>query len=607
MLIRRHLASLNLLNLLPSRANPYFDRPPPSPHPIPPLATEPHLVAAADPGKFLNLRDSPALQEVKSSIDVDAFVKAHVNTCQCCASPADCLRGRSSGLAAAVSSSQKVSETCYARQLFDYLRFGYWPPIHTWPEPTPSSAPRGRLQQRLFSASAREAWLKQRAMPHVFEEACRNDVFTNLVVATKRSFSTGLTKSRICWDGRRVNAGLEKWPIRYADLRHVLRSLNEGDWVATVDIRSFYLQLPVHPAARHLLAVRDPFTGEHLRYKVLPFGLSTAPAFASLVSGEIARILKARLVRRGISNPRVLAYIDDFTLISSSEAEANVMCQELLTLLAEIGLPPAHEKTAWASQKPKILGAFVNTKDCTVAALPDHVVEAQARVGLLLGKSRWRRRALYQAVGLLNWLSVFVPASLPRLRGLWDEFRRVRTRSSTRPLKKARADLRWWERRLRCFPSVVSWAPREVVNVQSDASGSGGFGVVWGEKLFAQRWRPAQLHHSIPWKELFPVVAFARRFGPVLRGKFLLWGTDSATNSFSINGGSSTAVECHQLLRELADLSDQWGFAFAALWLPREHNELADMLSKGEIAAEPLCPHPSDLRESLPNPPSLRM
>jgi hypothetical protein len=589
-LIRRHLAALNLLNLLPSRANPYYDRPPPSPHPIPPLATEPHLVAAADPGKSLNLRDSPGLQEVKTPVKVPAFVKAHVDTCQHCLAAAGCLRGQLSRPAAVLE--HQVSETCYARQLFDYLRFGYWPPIHTWPDPSPSESLRRRPQQHVFSASAREAWKKQRDMPHVFEEACRNDNFTNLVVATRRSFSTGLSKSRICWDGRRVNEGLEKWPIRYADLRHVLRSLNEGDWVATVDIRSFYLQLPVHPAARHLLAVRDPFTGEHIRYKVLPFGLSTAPAFASLVSAEIVRILKERLIQRGVTNPRVLAYLDDFTLISSSRVEANLMCEELLALLAEIGLGAAHEKTTWASQRPKILGAFVDTRECTVSALPGHVEEAQARVALLLGKARWRRRALYQAVGILNWLSVFIPSSVPRMRGLWNEFRRVRSRPTARPLRKARADLAWWAQRLRCFPTCVSWAPLEVVNVQSDASGTGGFGVVWGSRLFAQRWRPDQLEHSIPWKELFPVVAFARRFKTSLQGKILLWGTDSATNTFSINAGHSAAGACHRLLLELADLAEAHQFVVAALWLPREHNELADALSKGEIPAELLVPLP---------------
>ena len=82
-----------------------------------------------------------------------------------------------------------------------------------------------------------------------------------LVCATRRSLATGEIAYRVCFDAsRELNERIEKWPIRYADLRHILMLMRDNDWVSSIDLSSFYLHMPLHMFAQDYLQLRDPYT-----------------------------------------------------------------------------------------------------------------------------------------------------------------------------------------------------------------------------------------------------------------------------------------------------------------------------------------------------------
>lgn len=124
----------------------------------------------------------------------------------------------------------------------------------------------------------------------------------------------------------------------------------------------------------------------------------------------------------------------------------------------------------------------------------------------------------------------------------------------------------------------------------TDASGDWGCGAWVGEALFHHRWSEEQLQWSMPHKELFPLIRLCANMGDQLRGKLVVMATDSITNVFAINAGSSSSHLCNDLLMELADLERRFGFESVAVWLPREFNAVPDCLSKGVISGLPLCP-----------------
>ena len=106
-------------------------------------------------------------------------------------------------------------------------------------------------------------------------------------------------------------------------LQSVLLSVRPGDWMVSLDLKDAYLQVPMHPDARKFLRF---MVGEKVyQFKVLCFGLSTAPQVFTRVMAPVSAILH----RMGV---RLRCYLDDWLLQASSRE------QVLLALRAGIQL-----------------------------------------------------------------------------------------------------------------------------------------------------------------------------------------------------------------------------------------------------------------------------
>ena len=181
-------------------------------------------------------------------------------------------------------------------------------------------------------------------------------------------------KVRLCLDFKSgsVNARLFDWPFRYVGIDDIASTIKPGDWLATVDISRFYLRLPAGRRLRAVQWFQDPRSyaansrdNEHMsnrkrRFRQLlavAFGLKSAPAWASVVSAELARILRSFGVRvAGV-------YVDDLLLCASSKAllqEALDLCTKVCSAL---GLP-LNDKTVGPcapGEGIKYLGIIIRT------------------------------------------------------------------------------------------------------------------------------------------------------------------------------------------------------------------------------------------------------
>ena len=105
-----------------------------------------------------------------------------------------------------------------------------------------------------------------------------------------------------------LNDMFEDCPFRYLGLDSVPTKVKQGDWLAALDISRFYLRLPAGAKLRELLWFQDPTTYtatskanergsvNKMKFRQLlavAFGLKPAPAYASVVSAELARILES--------------------------------------------------------------------------------------------------------------------------------------------------------------------------------------------------------------------------------------------------------------------------------------------------------------------------
>ena len=133
----------------------------------------------------------------------------------------------------------------------------------------------------------------------------------------------------------------------------VLLSVREGDFLASLDLKDAYFQIPIHGSSRKLL--RFMSEGTVYQFKALCFGLSTAPQVFTRVFAAVS----AWAHSRGI---RLLRYLDDWLVLSSSEKKARRSIRELLSLCHTLGIVINKKKSDLVpSQSAKYLGMTIDT------------------------------------------------------------------------------------------------------------------------------------------------------------------------------------------------------------------------------------------------------
>ena len=133
----------------------------------------------------------------------------------------------------------------------------------------------------------------------------------------------------------------------------VVLSVREGDFLASLDLKDAYFQIPIHGSSRKLL--RFMSEGTVYQFKALCFGLSTAPQVFTRVFAAVSAWAHSRGIRQ-------LRYLDDWLVLSSSEKKAKQSVRELLSLCHTLGIVINEKKSDLVpSQAAKYLGMTIDT------------------------------------------------------------------------------------------------------------------------------------------------------------------------------------------------------------------------------------------------------
>ena len=111
--------------------------------------------------------------------------------------------------------------------------------------------------------------------------------------------------------------------------RSVLNSILPGDWMISLDLQDAYLQVPVHHDSRRFL--RFVVDGKPFQFRVLCFGLTTAPQVFTRIMAPVSAILH----RHGV---RMLRYLDDWLILASSKIACLQSRDRLLAVCTELGI-----------------------------------------------------------------------------------------------------------------------------------------------------------------------------------------------------------------------------------------------------------------------------
>ena len=239
-----------------------------------------------------------------------------------------------------------------------------------------------------------------------------------------------------------LNDFVQLTPFKMEAVASVLLSVREGDFLASLDLKDAYFQIPIHGSSRKLL--RFMSEGTVYQFKALCFGLSTAPQVFTRVFAAVS----AWAYARGI---RLLRYLDDWLVLSSSEKKAKESIRELLSLCRTLGIVINEKKSDLVpSQSAKYLGMTIDTG-------AGKVFPSLARVEKFLAVAerfctmQSPPAQLWQVVlGHLASLERLVPHGRLRMRSLQWHLKSQWSPESDPPSlpvalpEEARRDLSWW-------------------------------------------------------------------------------------------------------------------------------------------------------------------
>lgn len=162
--------------------------------------------------------------------------------------------------------------------------------------------------------------------------------------------------------------------------------------------------------------------------------------------------------------------------------------------------------------------------------------------------------------------------------------------------KGEKEDLRIWLTFLinhngRCLFLDQLPAHSPTIELYTDASGSIGYGAVFGSKWFNGKWSDWWLGQNITLLELYPIILAVEVWGPHMANKQLILYTDNSAIVAVLNKPTSKEPIVMILVRKLVLLCLTYNILVSTRHVPGVDNSIADALSRFQMGRfRELCP-----------------
>ena len=363
-----------------------------------------------------------------------------------------------------------------------------------------------------------------------------------------------------------LNRFVDVSPFQMETIQSVLLSVHQGDWMASIDLKEAYLQVPVHPASPHFL--RFMFRDTVYQFKALCFGLSTAPQVFTRVMAPVSAILHSMGIR-------MRRYLDDWLVQSASRESLLRDLQTVLQLCHELGIVVNPQKSNLVpSQVVQYLGVVIDSTSFRASPSEERISRLQSTAASL-----W-----LSLLGVLSSLAHLVPGGRLRMWALqlclhrsWD---RQDLEDPVYASMECLRDLQWWLH-LPCLSLGVSLCQVSPdLHFWSDASDVG-----WGAHLDRQvasgLWDAHQAALSINARELLAVQLGLHQFQSSLQGRTVAVFCDNTTAVAYLRKESGTRSPLlNTLAQEILRWTESLSIRLAPQFLPGSNSVLADALSR---------------------------
>ena len=292
--------------------------------------------------------------------------------------------------------------------------------------------------------------------------------------------------------------------------------------------------------------------GKVYQFKVLCFGLSTAPQVFTRVMAPVSAILH----RMGV---RLRRYLDDWLLQASSREQVLLALRTVLQLCRRLGIVVNWEKSQLVPTQQMIyLGVLLDSTAFRASPALKRVEKLLSIGDIFLSCVRQPVSSWLELLGVLSSMIQLVPGGRLRMRSLQLALRRQWDQVDQSQLVEwsplIQDDLLWWldHDRLVLGVSLEQVSPQ--LELWSDSSDV-GWGAHLGDQVASGLWAPEDGERSINARELLAIERALKWFAPLLVGASVAVYADNSTAvSYLRNQGGTHS----SLLNSIAQRILRW-------------------------------------------------
>ena len=354
-------------------------------------------------------------------------------------------------------------------------------------------------------------------------------------------------------------------------------SLQQGEWVTSLDFSDAYFHIPINHRSRKYLGFH--IKGQTFQFTALPFGLSTAP----LEFTKVVKEVKLMAQSRGI---RIHQYLDDWLLRAPCREICLRHTQTLLDLCRSLGWVVNMDKSELVPQQTfDFVGYHFDLSQGLVKPTQDRWRSLSQKLNLLLGLECCTVRQFMSLISLLTATEKQVVSGRLHMRPIqWHLKKHWHAPESLEKVipipSSLHVHLRWWLDPAKVLSGQPLHPLQHALQLFTDASNE-GWGAHFGDYMAKGVWLESESALHINLLELKAVLLALKRFERLCCNQIVLVCTDNTTVVSYINkeGGMKSGSLC-ALLWRLMLWCNQRQIVLRARHIPGHLNVIADKLSR---------------------------